>query len=162
MDNVRPYDETDPTPEWEARLSRALGLMARSSALLGKAMGRDLLAEDLVEDVAEEAKDVKPRSGQEFTAILAAFQDLSIDARATMTPRWIPTTPKAIAEMRRLGLVTETEARDLATAHNPRRGTLTQWGHGAWCVFDGARWVACVDEEAAITLSQRWLDEERR
>lgn len=81
-----------------------------------------------------------------------------------MTLRWDPTTPEATAELRRLGLMTETEARDLTgAAKGPRRGHLFRDDLiDAWCVFDGGRWVPCSDYEAAITLSQRWLDEEGR
>lgn len=72
-----------------------------------------------------------------------------------MTLRWNPTTPQAVAELRRLGLVTEDEARQLVNANSPKRGDRR-----GLAVYDGTRWVPCADDEAAITLSQRWLDEE--
>lgn len=76
--------------------------------------------------------------------------------------RWDPTTPQALTELRHLGLITEAEARRLASARKgPQRGMRLCQSGGVWYVFNGTRWVPCADDEEAITLSQQWLDEAR-
>lgn len=76
-----------------------------------------------------------------------------------MNRRWEPTQPEALVELEALGLITDAEVQQLASVpKGPTRGMLFQGEDGVWNVFDGARWVACLCQEDAITRSQQWLD----